>query len=89
MEQTDSNMGLSRSVCVDHFWKWLCNNVAEVSNQSPSSDQWSDTFNYGLNNVLYYHWCVLYFSNEAPRSNMEDYGTMGGHTLPPSRPRFC
>jgi len=20
---------------------------------------------------------------------MEDYGTMGGHTLPPSRPRFC
>ena len=60
MEQTDSNTGLSRFVCVDHFWKWLCNNVAEVSNQSPSSDQWSEAFtNYGLNNVLYYHWCVL------------------------------
>jgi hypothetical protein len=32
MEQTDLNMGLSRFVHVDHFWKWLCNNVAEVSN---------------------------------------------------------
>ena len=38
--------------------------------------------------MYYTHWCVLYFQNEAPRSKMEDYGTMGGHTLLPSRPRF-
>jgi len=57
MEQTDSNTGLSRFVRVDHFWKWLCNNVAEVSNQS---DHWSEAFNYGLNNVLWYHWCTLF-----------------------------
>ena len=34
--------------------------VAAVSNQSPCSDQWSEAFNYGLNNVSYSLVCTLF-----------------------------
>ena len=58
---------------VDHFWKWLCNSVAEVSNQS---DHWSEAFNYGLNNVLWYHWCTLFpkWSTKVQDGGLWDYG---------------
>jgi hypothetical protein len=40
-------------LCVDHFWKWLCNMWLQGQNH-PCNDQWNETFNYGLNKLLYY-----------------------------------